>query len=72
MAPWLTTSWNGTASMGTDDSVTERGAARLPTTTTRSSSASRNSTSSVTAAAAPTATPSRTTVRKPESANVTS
>ena len=35
--PWRTTSAAGTTSMGTVDSVTDRGRARLPTTTTSSS-----------------------------------
>ena len=37
VAPWLSTSWNGMASIGTGDSVTDRGCARLPTTTRSSS-----------------------------------
>ncbi len=66
------TSWNGMASIGTDDSVTDRGWARLPTTTTRSSSCTDSSTSSVIAAPAPTATPARTAVPKSGNVNVTS
>ena len=58
--PWLATSWNGMASIGTCDSVTERGCARLPTTTTRSSNSTASSTSRVTVASPPTATASRT------------
>ena len=58
--------------MGTGDSVTERGCARLPTTTTCSSSATDSTASTVTAAPAPAATPRRTSVRKPGSENVTS
>ena len=56
--------------MGTADAVTDRGCARLPTTTTRSSSCTAISTAS--AATAPAATPSRTTVRNPGRVKVTS
>ena len=55
--------------MGTCDSVTDRGCARLPSTTTRSASSTAISTSTVTAAPAPTATPPRTTVWKPGRVN---
>ena len=71
MAPWLTTSRNGIASIGTGDSVTDRGYARLPTTTTCSSSSTDRTASTVAVAPAPTATPRRTYVRKPGSVNVT-
>ena len=60
------------ASMGTGDAVTERGRARLPTTTTCSSNCTASSTSRRTVAPAPIATPARTTSRKPGSVNVTS
>ena len=58
--------------MGTADAVTDRGRARLPTTTTRSSSCTGISTASVATTPAPAATPSRTTVRNPGRVNVTS
>ena len=38
ISPWLASSSNGMASIGAIDSVTDRGGARLPTTTTTSSS----------------------------------
>ena len=57
--------------MGTCDSVTDRGWARLPRTTTRSSSSTASSTSSVAVASAPTSTASRTASWKPDSVNVT-
>ena len=69
--PWLATSWNGMASIGTCDSVTDRGWARVPSTTTRSSSSTASSTSSVAVARAPTSTASRTASWKPDSVNVT-
>ena len=59
------------ASMGTGDSVTERGWPRLPTTTTCSASSTVSSTSSVFVAPARTST-ARTTSWKPGSVNVTS
>ena len=58
--------------MGTGDSVTERGCARLPTTTTCSSSCTDRAVSRATVAPAPSATPRRTSVWKPVSVNVTS
>ena len=58
--------------MGTADAATDRGCARLPTTTTRSSSCTAISTASAATAPAPAATPSRTTVRNPGRVKVTS
>ncbi len=58
--------------MGTCDSVTDRGWARVPRTTTRSASSTAISTSTVAVAPAPTATPPRTTVWKPDRVNVSS
>ena len=58
--------------MGTGDSVTERGCARLPTTTTCSSSCTDRAVSRVTFAPAPSATPRRASVWKPGSVKVTS
>ena len=72
VSPWATKSAKGMASMGTADSVTDRGRARLPTTTTRSSSPTPISTASGVAAPSASATPPRTTVRKPGRVNVTS
>ena len=60
------------ASIGTVDSVTDRGCARLPTTTTRSSSCTAISMSRGTVAPAPISTLSRTTGAKPGRVNVTS
>ncbi len=60
------------ASIGTCDSVTDRGWARLPTTTTRSSSSTAIATSRVVVAPAVTSTALRTTVENPDSVNVTS
>ena len=54
--PWLMKSSVRITSTGTGDSVTERGWARVPTTTTRSSSPTAISTSTVAVAPAITAT----------------
>ena len=62
----------GMASIGTVDSTTDRGCARLPTTTTRSSSCTAISTSRVVVVSAPTVTALRAAVVKPGSVNVTS
>ena len=59
------------ASIGTVDSTTERGRARLPTTTTRSSSCTAISTSRVVVVSAPTVTALRAAVLKPGSVKVT-
>ena len=72
VSPWATKSSTGMASMGTADSVTDRGRARLPTTTTRSSSCTAISTSRAATAPSAADTPPRTTVRKPGRVNVTS
>ena len=58
--------------MGTVDSITERGWARLPTTTTRSSNCAVITMSSVVVSDAAIATPRRTSLTKPGSVNVTS
>ena len=57
--------------MGTCDSVTDRGWARVPRTTTRSASSTAISTSTVAVTPAPTAA-TRTTVWKPGRVNVSS
>ena len=60
------------ASIGTGEDVTDRGRARLPTTTTCSASSTVSVTSRLVAAPARTSTPSRTTAWKPGSVKATS
>ena len=60
------------ASIGTGEAVTDRGWARLPTTTIRSSIATVMSISRVVAAPARMSIPARTTSRNPGSVKVTS
>ena len=60
------------ASIGTGEEVTERGRARLPTTTICSASSTVSVTSRFVASPVRTSTLSRTTAWKPGSVNVTS
>ena len=71
VVPWAAKSSVRMTSTGTGDSVTERGCARVPTTTTRSSRPTSISTSSMAMAPAPTWTTSAGAL-KPGSENVTS
>ena len=64
ISPWLASSSAGRTSTGTADSVTDRGWARLPTTTTSSWSCTDISISRVTVAPAVSSARSRTTVVK--------
>ena len=71
MSPWLRKSRDDMASTGTADAVTDRGCARLPTTTICSWKRTDSAASSVTVAPALISTTSRI-VAKPGRVNVTS